>query len=554
MSDADKKIRYDVDWNIAADAQVVAYIVVPAGEYSKGFTVKIQDKQGRIMEKSSSAKTLKQGAVHEMPELSFEQTGTETGVEIKTAADLLKFASDYNSGVYAGSENSLVATLMNDIAFTDEDNAAFASIGNTGGNKFKGFFNGNSKTISNFNSGKALFASVNDIGIVKDLTVEGTAEVTVTDADLSKSTDKNGNVLYDWFGGVLVNYNRGLVQRCTTNVAYTVNVAYSVKEKVTLCVGGIAARMPSCDGKIIGCVNNSTLTMTTPTKLSPDTYLGGIVGMANGGNAEIRDCISKGAVTSERDDNTNKEYCGGIAGLSNAKIIGCDNGGNVTAKTYCRSRYVGGIVGVNGGPVSDCMNYGEVVVAGAGRYVLLGGVIGSHSGTSVLENIYNHGSVSLEKIQNNGFAVMKVGGCIGESTKATATFGSDVRNTAAVVVLSGQNWPNTKAIYVGGIFGSVASSVEGMGNEGAVSLENKHTPNLNAQVYLGGIIGSTEKAITISSCNNEKGYVTIEHTETTLDTTTWWADGILGHGPDGVQNEESNFYDPEKVTMPEIIR
>lgn len=553
VSDADKKIRYDVDWNIAADAQVVAYIVVPAGEYSKGFSVKIQDKQGRIMTQSSSAKTLKQGTVHEMPELSFEQTGTETGVEIKTAADLLKFASDYNSGVYAGSENSLVATLMNDIAFTDEDNAAFASIGNTGGNKFKGCFNGNSKTISNFNSGKALFASVNDIGIVKDLTVEGTAEMTVTDADLSKSTDKNGNVTYDWFGGVFVNYNRGLVQRCTTNVAYTVNVAYSVKEKVTLCVGGIAARMPNCDGKIVSCVNNGTLIVKSK-KISPDTYIGGIVGMANGGNAEIRDCISKGSITSERDDNTNREYCGGIAGLSNAKIIGCDNGGNVTAKTYCKFRYVGGIAGVNGGSVSDCMNYGEVVVAGAGRYVLLGGVIGSHSGTAVVENISNHGIVRLEKIQNNGSAVMRVGGCIGESTKEGATFGSDVRNTAAVVVLSGQNWPNTKAIYVGGIFGSVASSVEGMVNEGAVSLENKHTPNLNAEVYLGGIIGCTEKAITISSCNNEKGSVTIEHTETTLDTTTWWADGILGHGPDGVQYAEDNFYDPEKVTMPEIIR
>mgnify|MGYP007082324655 FL=1 len=149
---------------------------------------------------------------------------------------------------------------------------------------------------------------------------------------------------------------------------------------------------------------------------------------------------------------------------------------------------------------------------------------------------------------------MKVGGCIGESTKATATFGSDVENTADVTVLSGQNWPNTKAIYVGGIFGFVASSVSGMVNEGAVSLVNTHTPNLSAQVYLGGIIGCTENAITISSCNNEKGSVTISHTEATLDTTTWWADGILGHGPDGVQNEESNFYDPEKVTMPELLR
>lgn len=554
VNDADKKIRYDVDWNIAADAQVVAYIVVPAGEYPQGFTVKIQDKQGRIMEKTSSAKTLTKGTVHEMPELSFEQTGTETGVEITTAAELIQFAKDYNSGVYAGAENSLVATLMNDITFTDEDNAAFVSIGNTGSNKFRGCFNGNSKTISNFNSGKALFASVNDVGIVKDLTVEGTAEVAVTNDDLSKNTDKNGVVTYDWFGGVLVNYNRGLVQRCTTNVAYTVNVAYSVSEKVTLCVGGVAARMPSCDGKIVGCVNNGALTMSVSKGLSPETNIGGIVGLANGGNAEISGCISKCAIVSDRDDNTNKEYCGGIAGQNNAKIIECDNYGKVVAKTYCKVRNVGGIAGANGGSVSGCNNYGEVVVAGAGRYVQLGGIIGSHSGTSVLENIYNHGSVSLEKIQNNGSAVMKVGGCIGESTKENATFGSNVKNTANVTVLSGQNWPNTKAVYVGGIFGYVTSSVKGMVNEGAVSLINTHTPNLNAQVYLGGIIGCTEKAITISSCDNEKGSVTIEHTETTLDTTTWWADGILGHGPDGVQNEESNFYDPEKVTMPEIMR
>ena len=563
VADADKKIRYDVDWNIAADAQVVAYIVVPAGEYPQGFTVKIQDKQGRVMTQSSSAKTLKRGTVHEMPELSFEQTGTETGVEITTAAELIQFAKDYNSGVYAGSENSLVATLMNDIAFTDEENEAFVSIGNTGSNKFRGCFNGNSKTISNFNSGKALFASVNDVGIVKDLTVEGTASVTVKDADLSKSTDKNGNVLYDWFGGVLVDYNRGLVQRCTTNVAYTVNVAYSVKDvkgekdekdvKVTLCVGGIAARMPSCDGKIVGCLNNGTLTVMTKKGLSPETYIGGIVGLANGGNAEISDCISKCAIVSDRDDNTNKEYCGGIAGQSNAKIIGCDNYGKVVAKTYCKVRNVGGIAGANGGSVSGCDNYGEVVVAGAGRYVQLGGIIGSHSGTSELANIYNHGSVSLEKIQNNVSAVMKVGGCIGESTKDAATFGSNVANTGAVTVLSGQNWPNTKAVYVGGVFGYVASSVSGLVNEGAVSLENTHTPNLAAQVYLGGIIGCTEKAITIASCNNEKGSVTISHTEATLDTTTWWADGILGHGPDGVQEEESNIYDPEKVTMPELI-
>lgn len=549
VSDADKKIRYDVDWNIAADAQVVAYIVVPAGEYSKGFTVKIQDKQGRIMEKSSSAKTLKRGTVHEMPELSFDQTGTETGVEIKTAADLLKFASDYNSGVYAGAENSLVATLMNDIAFTDEDNAAFASIGNTGGNKFKGCFNGNSKTISNFNSGKALFASINDIGIVKDLTIAGTADVTLA----ASENDVNC--------GVLVDYHRGLVQRCTTNVAYTVNASAVTK---TLCIGGIAGRIPNCNyGSVVDCVNNGDLTVSGS---KTEVNIGGIVGIAVGGKAEINGCISNGAITSDRNDNSKvHEYCGGIAGRSGIKIIGCHNKGKVFAKNFSRNRHVGGIAGAtiytedkNGkvtgdGSVSACANYADVV-SGNGRNVLLGGIIGSHSSKSMLTDIRNHGSVRLEKIYDNQYANMKIGGCIGESTNESATFGADVRNTAAVTILSGGNWPTTNSIYVGGIFGFVASSVSGMVNEGAVSLINTHTPNLNAQVYLGGIIGCTEKAITISSCDNEKGSVTIEHTETTLDTTTWWADGILGHGPDGVQNEESNFYDPEKVTMPEIMR
>lgn len=547
VSDADKKIRYDVDWNIAADAQVVAYIVVPAGEYSKGFTVKIQDKQGRIMEKSSSAKTLKQGAVHEMPELSFEQTGTETGVEIKTAADLLKFASDYNSGVYAGSENSLVATLMNDIAFTDEDNAAFASIGNTGGNKFKGFFNGNSKTISNFNSGKALFASVNDIGIVKDLTIEGTANVTLAES-------KN-----DVNCGVLVDYNRGLIQRCTTNVAFSVNGSAMTK---TLSVGGIAGRMPTCDyGKIVGCVNNGALTVSKTKTV--EVYVGGIVGVALGGNAEIRNCVSNGAITINGANNNKRESCGGIAGKSACKVIGCDNNrtGKILVTGYGRNRHVGGIAGecskdkdetVESGMLYSCTNKAEIVVNN-GRYVQLGGIIGSYSGDQ-LSDIVNYGNVMLEKINENVSAVMRVGGCFGQSTNMSAEFSGEIKNMGAVKILSGQNWPTTKAVYVGGIFGSVVSSVKGMVNEGAVSLVNTHTPNLSAQVYLGGIIGCTENAITISSCNNEKGSVTISHTEATLDTTTWWADGILGHGPDGVQNEESNFYDPEKVTMPELLR
>ncbi len=554
VNDADRKIRCDVDWNIAADAQVVAYIVVPAGEYPQGFTVKIQDKQGRVMTKSSSAKTLKRGTVHEMPEFSFEQTGMETGVEITTAAELIKFAADYNSGVYAGTENSLVATLMNDIALTDEENAAFVSIGNTGGNKFKGCFNGNSKTISNFNSGKALFAGVHDFGVVKDLTVEGASDVEVTDADLHEGKDAKGETLYEGYNGVLADVSRGLIQRCTTKVAYSVTDKIKVSKQMLLRVGGIAARVQN--GKIEDCVNLGALTMNlSKEKVSRTIYIGGIAGSTSSSSV-IESCCNNSSISSKMSNRQHTDCCGGIVGNNEGTITYCHNQpeGSISASGYNKNRKIGGVAGANSGTVSGHTTNAATVVVEQGQFVLLGGIIGSNAGTAEVSDIKNIGSVTLKKINTNGGAVMRVGGCVGESTKTSAIIGSSVENTADVTVLSGQDWPKTEAVYVGGVFGYVASSVSGLVNEGAVSFENGHTPNLNAEVYVGGIIGCTDEAITIASCNSEKGSVTISHTEATLNTTTWSADGILGHGPDGVQEDESNICDPEKVTMPEIIR
>lgn len=527
-SDAEKKIRYDVDWNIDTDAAVVAYIVVPAGEYPKGFTVKIQDKQGRVMTKSSSEKTLKRGTVHEMPELNFVQTGTETGVEIRTAAELLQFAADYNSGVYAGAENSLVATLMNDITFTDEDNANFASIG-TGNNRFKGCFDGNSKTIINFSTGKALFAGVHDFGIIKDLSIKGEMSVTASDAES--------------YCGVLVGYNRGQVQRCTTSVAYAVDASAMT---ATLCVGGIAARMPNCNGLIVNCVNNGALTVTGS---KVETYIGGIVGLANGGNAEIRYCTSNGVITSEiNKDNSSHEYCGGIAGRSGGKIIGCDNGigGGIFVKNSCKNRHIGGIVGANGGSLSECVNYADIVIMGDGRYVQLGGIIGSHSGVSELKNICNRGNIRLEKIFNNNWAKMSIGGCIGESTNEKATFSPTLKNMGAVTITSGQHWSKEAegGIYLGGVFGYLASSASVLENDGDVTFENSHNPGKN--VYVGGIVGYTDKVITIGMSTN-KGKVTLSSTKT-LDYNV---NGILGGSSStDVKLEDNNDDGPVDIQVP----
>lgn len=82
----DLKVSAKVAQMLTTENAIDVFVVVPAREYTNGFTVTFVDKNGHYMEKSkSTALTLAKGEIHAMPELAFEPTGTKFDVEISSA-------------------------------------------------------------------------------------------------------------------------------------------------------------------------------------------------------------------------------------------------------------------------------------------------------------------------------------------------------------------------------------------------------------------------------------------------------------------------------------
>lgn len=70
-------VRVRVDKAFAAGESCTAYIVVPAGTYEKGYTVRVVDGHYSYMEKSTgSARTLEKGQIRDMASFDYSPTGT----------------------------------------------------------------------------------------------------------------------------------------------------------------------------------------------------------------------------------------------------------------------------------------------------------------------------------------------------------------------------------------------------------------------------------------------------------------------------------------------
>ena len=139
VADENKVVKVVKSQATSTSVAAVYYIVVPAGTYSNGFDIIVQDKNGHIMTKSkTSSWTAVAGKQYNMPEFDFVPTGTELGVEISSAQELIQFATDYNNKVYDNlGDEPLIATVTNDITFVDSDDpsvvGSWAAFNATGG-------------------------------------------------------------------------------------------------------------------------------------------------------------------------------------------------------------------------------------------------------------------------------------------------------------------------------------------------------------------------------------------------------------------------------------
>ena len=256
----------------------------------------------------------------------------------------------------------------------------------------------------------------------------------------------------------------------------------------------------------------------------PTTSVGGLVGTNAGGT--IQSCTFSGTII------TNAYNIGGIAGRcteTNSKVETCVNNGTLISKRESTSTVygVGGIVGLlHTGTVSSCTNNGTVT-----------GYIGNPVG-GVVGKMWD-GTVSscrnTEEVQGQGYSASGIGGIVGDiSVSGSSKFVAitDCHNSGNVTFSAGTQR------QIGGIVGQTSGAsieISRCSNTGKIS----STQSGNS-LKLGGLVGSTEDALTLTQSYNV-GSVDIP-------SSTGYAGGLIGDVMRPTSLQVENCYNVGAVT------
>ena len=220
---------------------------------------------------------------------------------IKTYDHLKEFATHVNDGTLCGA-----GTYIRLDADIDCDGKTdFVPIG-TASNPFKGYFNGNGKTISNLScisTENTDFAGL--FGKVESSDVDNT---TIRNLTLSNCTFKGGNMT----GAIAANLSKGIISDCDVS-SCTLETGNPRNPEC----GGIAGHLDQ--GKILLCkVNGGSISaVTTYNEAAGVSYAGGIVGKCYKYNGnEIRSCtvVDNATITSSHAKASSALYAGAIIG------------------------------------------------------------------------------------------------------------------------------------------------------------------------------------------------------------------------------------------------
>ena len=522
-AEADKAVKVSFGKALAAEATDF-FVVVPAGEYSKGFTIRVVDNNGHYMEKSTGAISLAKGEIKAMPEFEFVPTHTTADVEIATAAQLVAFAKAYNAGDYWNVQPFIVH-LTADIVFDDDTNAAWEPIGNifTADNKlgldanttnyFHGNFQGNGFAIKNWKSGQPLFDFTGSGSLIEGVVIDSSCTLAV---DCSKLENY----------GTFVGYHRGDILNCQNNA----NITATGTAVGNTRIGGFVGR--SVVGSVVGCSMNGDITADANLLSNGGVYLGGIIGGNTNAEGYVKNSHMTGNITFNGGvaKNTGSYFIGGIAGFMRGACTGCtttkaDATTAITvtpaAKDFA-SAYVGGMVGQvdTAGSVKDCTNSANITFnipnATYGTTgISVAGIVGNM--TANIDNVTNNGNVYVTPTENSLCHHVWVGGVVGlaglssvtEMKISNATNNGEVLfvgyNTSAASEELQHYW-----IAVGGILGydlkETANTIESCTNNGLVGASFKNKLNGRA-TSIGGIAGMLYyTASKMKSCTNN-GYI-----------------------------------------------
>ena len=273
---------------------------------------------------------------------------------ISSPDELIAFRNSVNNGNdYEGRKVVLgdnIDLSLQGINWTPIGTGTRSGSGYTG-KAFKGTFDGRGFTIS---------------GLTIDATVAG---VNVDDAYGLFGVIDGATVTNLTLANVHITVNRGEcvggVVGLMVNGSTVSNIEMDVGSGITAVrgLGGIVGRM-TISGTIENCVNEASIN-------GSGANVGGIVGAAYytavGSEMYITNCKNYGAVT------CTAGVAGGIAGLSAAKVSGCENHAVITGN----GTDVAGIVAEqqNAGSVTNCVNNADITNTNSGAYGT-GGIVG----------------------------------------------------------------------------------------------------------------------------------------------------------------------------------
>lgn len=512
-------IRMEVQKALSAESASAFNVILPAGVYSQGFSVKVVDENGQSMIRNiGGSRKLEAGKLMLMPELTFVPNGEENGVEIATPEDWNSFATAYNAGKYPDSQ---IATITADLDFSSGSADKFVTLGLRDGAKqspdgqakyFAGTLNGNGKRIMNLKSDVPFIQAIGTGALVKDVNIDKTCSFT------------------PWYGGEkqfefgsLIGYcSEGTVKNCTSAASITVSQCNAVANKFPLYVGGLIGRNRSAS--ISGCTSSATIvsdaTYVTDAAAKTDLYIGGFTGYCSNPNGVLENCTNTGNISVA--STALNIYVGGICARASAgTITGCSNSGAITASTVkadgdpCQSIYLGGLFSIVDAnkdqsiEVTGCSNSGDITSASDVKQQTIGGIAGRLSTYNVkFTGNTTSGNITTKAALQSLFC----GGVFGRITASqTLTFSGEP--CTGNIKIGATESSNQATIYCGGLIGQTTKNITIGGDvtcKSNITYDISAAANIAAESFFGGIIGCAYGALINISGMKASGVITIK--------------------------------------------
>ena len=520
-AEVDKVVTTKVNKALSTEATDI-FVVVPAGEYAEGFTVRLIDEAGHYMDIATNAITLKKGDVKAMPAFNFVPTGTLVGVQISSAEEWNTFVAAYNKGNYADDEN-LTVNITADLVFDETTNKAFNLI-----NKFSGTLDGGNNTIKNLTAIYPLFNEIASTATVKNLTIDSSCSFTPE--------------VKWYYAGTFARQNKGNLVNCVNRATLHIQAG---EWNHHVYIGGLSGENTQL---IDNCFNYGAITFEEGVNIA-SKYLrvGGLTGFNNGASSAISNSNNHGVITLAGSNGTSQaNYIGGITGQTSGSIDRCINNGAITGNFAAKYHYVGGIVGIVASNtatanVTNNTNNGDLtryspVTEGTER-MFIGGIAGlAEKLAAKFESNTNNASVTADK----GTNYVYVGGCLGW-LKGQITGSFKNNSVGSNVVVLNTSTPK-EAAGVGGLVGSIEDVVIDLrDDEGTIACTVRSAGNPDIVVGVGGIIGQAGGAVsTIKNATNWVGTVDVDWTLSGNYVVAFG--GIWGYAPSGatIQNCTAN--------------